>query len=212
MIEIFRVIIIGICGFSLVVVLVKSNIAYYMNIPKLTSANISFNQINDSVQKYEKRVKFDPYEITYRYSLHLEYEKYLDMLKLELELDNSDVNNNVIQTEYKKTIQNMENNLLKMQNYNRYDDEVLLETTENIISYIEEFVCEKYEFDKEAGYSFYLDLILKNIECISKFKYNEQISEAKNKLCEYCREKIVKINLKYESEVLSKYINILEVK
>lgn len=224
--EFFKVFGVGICGTTLVVILAKANIAYYMNVPKLDKTNTSFEQILDSVQKYEKRVTLDPYEVTYRYSLHLEYVKYLDILKSYLEEENNKINETnetsalsqsgknieFIVTEYKHVVQNMECNLLKMQKYDKVDVEVLTKVTDNIIEYFEIFVDEKYTFDKEAGYSYYLDIILQNIENLSNFEYDNEAKEASKSLYEYCYNKLIQLNLVNDSAVIEKYIDILNKK
>lgn len=94
----------------LLIILIKSNIAYYMKVPKLDE-NYTLEQIDESICKQEKRVLLDPYDNNYRKSLHIEYEKYLEILDSK-KMHTSE--------QYNIVKQKMKDNIEKMQINNKY--------------------------------------------------------------------------------------------
>ena len=53
----------------------------------------------------------------------------------------------------------MEENLFYIQKYDKYNVEVCVKVTEELIEYLEILVNENYTFDKEDGYEHYLKII-----------------------------------------------------
>lgn len=220
--EFIKVAIVGLYGIGLVIVLTKSNVAYYMRLPKLNENNMSFEEISNSISKHEKRVYLDTYDTSYRYSLHLEYKKYLKLVELYIKnmkeknssfyTKENGIDTELLQVEYKNIVGKMEENLLQMQKNDKYNSKVLIEVTNSFIEYIELIVDEKYTLDKEAGYNYYLNIIIENIEHINNLKYNNEAYEMANTLYEYCYNKLNMMVLSKDSKVINEYISILNEK
>ncbi len=179
-------------GFT-IYLLVKMNMAYFMNIPKIDSAKNDIKSQANLVNVLEQRVMLDSSDNNYRKELSEEYENYL---KLLIEWINTDTNNQVVKDEIKNILTNIEKNAEVMYKNERYDKDNLIDISNIYFNNMYYLVQNSNFGDKKEGYNNYLEKIKENLEYVeNNYRYNSKVQE-----------KLDSIYNKYYTELESKNI------
>ena len=155
--------------------LVKMNIAFFINIPKIDSTKNDIKNEANLVNILEKRVMFDSIDNNYRKELSEEYEKYLKLLIEWIYVDN---NNEVIKEEIKNVLLNIEKNAEVMYKNEKYNKDNLINISNILFNNIYYLVQNGNFNNKKEGYNYYLEKIKNNLEYIkNNYKLNSKIQE-----------------------------------
>ncbi len=173
--------------------LVKMNIAYYMNIPKVDNTKNDIKTQANLVNKLEQKVMLDRSDNNYRKELSKEYENYL---KLLIEWINTDTNNDLVKSEIKNVLENIEKNAKTMYESEKQDKDTLIYVSNIYFNNIY-YLVQNGNFEEEKqGYNYYLEKIKNNLEYVKRsYKYNSNIQK-----------KIDSMYEKYYTELESKNI------
>lgn len=141
--------------------LIKSNIAVI-----IYGFNEEKNDIVSNIEKYEKMINYDSYEISYRINLNKLYEDYLDE---NIDKIDSDSYTNII-----NNIDKNLNYLLLNENTNPSNS---YDITNSFFYCMEYLIKLNYKEDKDTGYKYYLDIVYNNLLKL----YNTNDESLKNK-------------------------------
>lgn len=168
-----------IISIPIIYILLNSNIAYNLRIPVYNNDELTLEKQIRVVNLMEKRVNLDFGENTYRKTLNIEYNKYLDMLFSTITtLEDGSKSRNILEEEARNIVLNIKNNADKMLRNSKYDRNVILEVSDIYFNNLTYFSTTFYENDTEYGYNEYLTFIKNNISFIKeKYPNNNSIDQ-----------------------------------
>lgn len=165
----------AITGTVLCVILFRANVAYYMKIPKYSKENITIKNQLEVVEKNEKRVKLDTFEVVYKKALIEEYNTYMTLIT-SVEKENLNENSkNMLNEELNIVLSNVKVNLEDIKKYDKYSFESLNYVNSEILKCL----SIKDNMDNKMSED-YLNLLYINLNDMQIFRKNTSYKEILN--------------------------------
>ena len=188
---------------TVIVVTTCQVIALCVSNEKVDDLNLTLDEQQQVIQKCERVLFLDPYDMQYLNNYNVALRNYLDIMDIKKELYGQD--NLEKRKEIVSKIQNNTKNEMKYEKYNKY---ALEDNIFYTLKYLDYIVKKEYENDIMLGYENYLEYLIENIQKLElEHKYNDYSLNIYKEYIDTLKYKYNEINLLLNSRKIANILS-----